>query len=749
MTEDASKNDAAEPPKAQWSLRVLGGFRLMDHAENEAADLGKLDRALLVYLVLSRQPRHPRAKLATLFWPNRTEALHSLSVSLNTLRKALGDKDGAILVRKNDPLACCFDGIDVDALVFEDLVSQGTPEALEQAEALYAGDLLDGIDIRSDEFEHWLLSERARLHSSAVDCLCRLMRLREQAGLSQKAFETARRVLQLDELCEDAHRTIVRLHLKAGQRAAARKQAQYCEVVLRREKIEPEAETARLILETRQSGSADPSRPAPPSSLSVEEVDPQPIPVPTPTSTETGPDVALPLSGRFGARRLWLWIGGSFFGLLAFAAIATSATYQKNPELLPAWIANIVMPIQSIDPLPPRPSIAVLPFKAIGNDPAETTLADGISEGITNALSIASDMRVTSSYSARTHGDGLTRVAQLAKDLHVRYLLHGTVQKSGDRVSVQVGLIDAEDMERQVWGKPYDRRLGDFIDLQKDITLEVLTSLEVTLTKGEGERINLAHGTRNLDAWLAAAQGEIALRKLTRQDNQTARSYYEEAHRLDSKYPGALAGLAWTDLVDVRFGWGMRSPTVLLREASELADQAYRLDPDRSRTLALLGTIALLSCRLDQAVSYGEQAVEIEPNDADAAALLAYTLTYAGEPNRAVNLVRKGMKLSPYYPDWYRWLLGRANRLAGHHGESITWLTTANRSGPESLVPLVELTVAHVEMDQIEKARRTARDVLRVNDKFSAKMWVAAICYSDPAIKERELQALIEAGLPE
>jgi TolB-like protein/DNA-binding SARP family transcriptional activator len=742
-----SRTDAAPDAlsRPRWTLRILGGFRLIDPTGGEAHGLGKLDRALLGYLVLSRQPRYTRSRLAGLLWPNRSEALHSLSVSLNTLRKALGDKDGAILALKSDPLICRFEALSVDALAFETLASRNTPEALEQAEALYEGDLLDGLDIRSTEFENWLAAERARLRALAVDCLCRVMRHREQSGLPQQAIDTAQRILKLDDLCEDAHRSLIRLKLKAGQRLAALTHAQYCEDLFRRERIEPEPETTRLIAESRQRGSAGDERSR---RDAVEPLAPtEGTSAPSPEGTGRPGDGSLRPSAPW--RRLWPAIAGPLFGLPLLAALATSLIYQKNPELLPAWIADIVIPIQRIDPRPPRPSVAVMPFAALGDDAMAAQLADGISEGITSALSIASDIRVVSSYSVRATSIKPISLTTLARELDVRYLLRGTVQKWDDRINVEVGLIDTDEGERQICCEPHDRTLGNFIDLQKDITLEVITSLQVTLTKGETERINLVHGTRNLDAWLTAAQGEIALRKLTREDNIRARSLYLEAQRLDPKYAGPWDGIAWTHLVDARLGWSP-SPKDSIAQAATLAQQALTLDPHRSRTIALLGTIALLTCSLDQAVDSGEAAVSLEPNDADSAALLAYTLTYTGEPNRAINLVQeKAMKLSPYYPDWYGWLLGRAKRLADNHDEAETWLTAGGTSHPQSLLALTELTATYVALGRLQKARTTAKDILRLDPDFSVRRWMTTPCYSDPTIAERDVQALVKAGLPE
>src|SRR5215471_8022623 len=271
--------EADEVAKRQWTLRILGGFSLTDQKGAEAQGLGRLDRALLTYLVLSSQQRHARARLAELLWPDRSEAAHSLSVSLATLRRVLGDKDGDIVGMKSDPLICHFENIDVDALALQRLVKLATPQALEEAETLYSGDLLEGLEVRSEEFDRWLVPERMRLQGVVIEGLRLLMRHREQSGDLEKATETGLRILQFDNFIEEAHRTIISALLRTGQRAAARKHAEYCENLLTEAGIAPEPETRRLITASRRGGEPGEDRPkqAPPLPAKPAAQPPEPV----------------------------------------------------------------------------------------------------------------------------------------------------------------------------------------------------------------------------------------------------------------------------------------------------------------------------------------------------------------------------------------------------------------------------------------------------------------------------------------
>jgi TolB-like protein/DNA-binding SARP family transcriptional activator len=761
MVEDSPGSGVSAPTAPHWELCVLGGFRLTNGTGTEAPGFGKLDRALLAYLALNQQQRHPRVKLAELLWPDRTRALRSLSVSLNILRQGLGDKNGSLIGRGSDPVLCHFEGIDVDALTFEKLVSQGTPEALEKAAALYAGDLLDGLDLRSDEFDRWLAAERMRLNGKAVDCLCRLMRHREQDGLPQKAFETARRILLMDELCEDAHCTIMRLHLTAGQRAAARAQAQHCEQLLRREGFEPQPETARLIAECRQPGTGD-SHPWKPTLPSSEDDGAQqaPMPPPIPDEENRGGTIHPP---HPPAPRRWFQIAVSFFGLRIaisfFAAIAlllitSSVIVAENwtvPELAKAplgryvaWVKEQIWGIAARRP----PRIAILPLESIGADPVAEEIAAGIVQGVTHALQTVSEMSVVANYSVLPFEKQQATLQQIARQLDVRYLLQGSVQKSANSVRIRVSLTDAQQGGEPIWSEAYHREVTEIFALQDEITWEIITNVQVSATAGEKERIEKSHGTDDLQAWLLAGRAQKLLQHVRREDNAAAQQLYLQATQRDPDYSGAWDGLAWTYLLAARFGWSS-NPEADIGMATQHAQTALRLDTTRGRTHSLLGTIRLLMQDFDQAEELGVRAVQLEPGDADAAALLAHSMTYMGEPGRAIQLINRAMRQSPYYPDWYGWVLARANRLAGDYEGALAALAKVNSTNAESVAPLVELILIYAEMGEAARAKAAAEHLLEIVPDFSVQGYMRMPPYKDPRTRDTEIGELLRAGLPE
>ncbi len=236
----------------QLRLTLLGGF----HARLRTGEVmplpGRKAQALLAFLALPLGRAHPRDKLAALLWGGIREesARASLRQTLFVVRKALGGAEGAVLRQEGEALALAPAAVEADVAAFERAVADGTPESLEQAAALYQGDLLAGLVLAEAPFEEWLLGERERLRELALEGLAKLLAHHRKAGVSQVAVGTALRLLTLDPLQEVVHRTLMRLYADLGRRGTALRQYQQCVSVLGRELgIEPEAETKALYQE--------------------------------------------------------------------------------------------------------------------------------------------------------------------------------------------------------------------------------------------------------------------------------------------------------------------------------------------------------------------------------------------------------------------------------------------------------------------------------------------------------------------
>ena len=241
------------------SLSLLGGFQARLEPGPALTVRTRKAQALLAYLVLHPGRVHRRENLAAMFWGDMPEeqARGSLRHALYELRRALAAAPAALRI-DGDTVAVDVDRIDLDVATFTRLLDDGRPQALEQAIALYRGDLLAGLTVKEEPWEAWLRSERARLRDRALEGLARLLAQQRQAGQLQLAIGTAHRLLALDPLQEPVHRTLMALYAQLGQRGAALRQYQECVNVVQRELgVEPEVETRQLyreILQRRRGG---------------------------------------------------------------------------------------------------------------------------------------------------------------------------------------------------------------------------------------------------------------------------------------------------------------------------------------------------------------------------------------------------------------------------------------------------------------------------------------------------------------
>src|SRR5262245_9605432 len=239
---------------APLSLRLLGGFELEMDGRRLTLPPRKA-QALLAYLALRPGRSHTREALTALLWSDTAgkQARQNLRQTVLRVRRAFATARNRGFVVDGEQVALDTKTVAVDVARFERLARQGTAETLQSAASLYQGPLLEGLRVDTGPFEDWLQSERARLHEVAREVLTRLLDLQMRRGPLDAAVQTAGRLLAIDPLREDVHRTLMRLYLRQGRRGAALKHYQLCVGVLERELgVEPEPETRRVYREILQ-----------------------------------------------------------------------------------------------------------------------------------------------------------------------------------------------------------------------------------------------------------------------------------------------------------------------------------------------------------------------------------------------------------------------------------------------------------------------------------------------------------------
>lgn len=233
---------------SQVELFLFGGFSA--RVDGQPLALPRKAQALLAYLGVANGNLQPRDKLSALLWPETGEdqARHSLRQTLVSIKKSLGPSCEHVLLVEGDDLGLNAESVNVDVLKFERLLSEGSIDSLAKGAELYRGDFLEGLIIRGEPFEEWLLSQRERLWEVGVEGLAKLLRLQMKASQIEDAIHTAVRLLSLDALQEGVHRTLMYLYLQSGRREAAVRQYHSCVQVLSRElSIQPQPETVQLF----------------------------------------------------------------------------------------------------------------------------------------------------------------------------------------------------------------------------------------------------------------------------------------------------------------------------------------------------------------------------------------------------------------------------------------------------------------------------------------------------------------------
>ena len=318
--------------------------------------------------------------------------------------------------------------------------------------------------------------------------------------------------------------------------------------------------------------------------------------------------------------------------------------------------------------VPKKPSIAVLPFANMSTESEQEYFSDGITEEIITALSKIEDMFVIALNSVFNYKEKKVSVQEAARELGVRYVVEGSVRKAGDRVRVTAQLVEAQTGQHLLADR-YDRTLIDILDVQDEITQEIVTALQVRLTEGEQARL-WRRQTKVLRAWEYFIRGQTVLRRFNKSDNLEARALLEQSIDLDPEFAAPWVMLAWTSLVEARLGWST-APEVSLEQGAALCQKSLHLDDKQPNAHALLGAIKLHQRQYQEAEAEGRNAVDLGPNVADAYILLAQTLNYMGQPQEALGLIHKSMRFSPFYPAWYLSVLGVNCRMLGRYEEAI------------------------------------------------------------------------------
>ena len=426
-----------------------------------------------------------------------------------------------------------------------------------------------------------------------------------------------------------------------------------------------------------------------------------------------------------GGGAWWLWSGRQ---------PETAATAVRSPSQTSA----------------PRLSLVVLPFANLSDDPEQEYFADGITDDLTTDLSRIQGSLVIAQNTAFTYKGKPVDVKQIGRELHVRYVLEGSVQRSGKQVRINAQLVDAESGVH-LWAERFDRDIGDLLALQNEITARIARAMNSQLAIAEANR-PIEHPDA-LD-WILRGRA-VLTRPISKENYDEAVSAFDTAMALDPKAVDAQAYLAIVLAVRV-IDELSDFPDVDLQRAEKLAEQALAASPNGGLAHLAMGQVLRAEGRCREAIPEYETALAIDPSRAPAYAHLGWCKFLTGSVDGVIPNFEQAIRLSPNEPGIAVWdgRLGIVELLQGHADQALSWLEKANSENPR--LPFVQayLAAAFGLKGETERARATLAEAQRLSPVYANLASVKKqVLFDDPKIRALAeatyFPGLRKAGLPE
>jgi adenylate cyclase len=393
------------------------------------------------------------------------------------------------------------------------------------------------------------------------------------------------------------------------------------------------------------------------------------------------------------------------------------------------------------------PAIAVLAFDNLSGDPDQEYFADGIAEDLITRLSSWRSLPVIARNSSFVYKGQAVDVKQVSRDLGARYVVEGSVRRSGDRVRISAQLIDAA-TGHHVWAETYDREMRDIFAVQDEITEAIVGSISPAISEAERARV-ARKDPRNLDAYDLTMRGYWHFLKLNKDENTKARSLFEQAIELDPQSAGAFIGLGYTHWNDVVFQW-TDTPAESDSELGQAARRSVELDPNDAQAQMVLSLAYRRSGQPEEMLAAAERAVELDPSFASAHSWLGGFLALQGRLEEGLSSAEKAIRLSPRDPLLWFYFSNLANvhSAARRYEQAAEWARRSILGNPGFPYSRATLAASYAHLGRLDEARAEVEGLLRIQPGLSIS-FLRESSLSAPAYRDRYLDGLRKAGLPE
>jgi TolB-like protein len=398
----------------------------------------------------------------------------------------------------------------------------------------------------------------------------------------------------------------------------------------------------------------------------------------------------------------------------------------------------------------PRLSIVVLPFANIGVGPEQEFFADGVTESLTTDLSRISGSFVIARNTAFTYKGKAFDVKQIGRDLNVRYILEGSVQRGGDRMRINVQLVDAES-GGHLWAERFDKPLADLFDMQDEIVASLANQLEAQVIANEARRAERAPNPNSMDLYF---QGMVWRNKGFNPANlERARSFFERAVALDPNNLEALVGTASVDTL-VAALYAAHDRAARLAAAEAVLTKVLSLTPNNASVHLWMGAVYVYSNRRAEGIAEYERALALDPNHVTAHALIGLAKLLDGHAEETESHVLQALRFSPRDPITFVWFefIALAKLHLRAEEEAVAWFRRSieiNRGYPNAHL---WLGAALESLGRADEARAEVQAGLALDPKFTIRRLRIAAQSNNPIFlnqRERFIEAMRKAGVPE
>jgi adenylate cyclase len=409
---------------------------------------------------------------------------------------------------------------------------------------------------------------------------------------------------------------------------------------------------------------------------------------------------------------------------------------------------SIAQEAAGILPLPEKPSIAVLPFDNMSDSHDQEYFSDGISEDLTTALSRFDWLFVVARNSAFTYKGRAIDVRQVGRELGVRYILEGSVRRAGNRVRVNVQLIDAQN-NRHIWAERFDREMEDVFELQDDIVARIAATVAPEITLAEIERAQ-SKRPETFDAWDHYLQATAAFHRNTKEGLDAAVAYLEEAIRIEPEFANAFALLALCYAQMGMLGW-MRPVRQAYENSRSCADDAVRLAPSSPEANHALALVLSVTGQAQKAISVARRATEINPNFAQGHVALGLALLFCGDAEAAMAACRKAERANPRDTrgSWLYDTLGWIHFFRGEYELAIELSEKQLRQELNLLGAYVKLACAHAQLGHELEAKQCVDALIEHVPRYGLRALRKNPMFVDPDSARMIIDSMELAGLPE